>query len=216
MSSTDSFLIEEMRRYNQVSSFDEQPMPDLNSEAIDFRAASEFFKPIRKLTPLVLQSLKLTTNYQGRIVATVGGVLLFGAARQKHFPDAWVQVGRFAGSDRRRIMDFTEVRSHLPAAAEEVIAFLRKHMTREAVIGPVKRSDLWTFPVVALREAIMNAIVHADYAQQGAPIRVALFEIAWRSKTPGCSPLASLSKTSKKASPNSATASSAGSFRNWD
>ena len=37
----DSFLIEEMRRYNQVSSFDEQPMPDLNSEAIDFRAASE-------------------------------------------------------------------------------------------------------------------------------------------------------------------------------
>jgi len=37
----DSFLIEGMRRYNQVSSFDEQPMPDLNSEAIDFRAASE-------------------------------------------------------------------------------------------------------------------------------------------------------------------------------
>ena len=45
----DSFLIQEMWRYNQVSSFDEQPMPELNSEAIDFRAASEFFKPIRKL-----------------------------------------------------------------------------------------------------------------------------------------------------------------------
>jgi ATP-dependent DNA helicase RecG len=29
----DTFLIEEMRRYNQVLSFDEQPMPDLNSEA---------------------------------------------------------------------------------------------------------------------------------------------------------------------------------------
>lgn len=38
----DSFLIEEMRRYNKVSSFDKQPIPDLNSEAIDFRAASEF------------------------------------------------------------------------------------------------------------------------------------------------------------------------------
>jgi ATP-dependent DNA helicase RecG len=44
------FLREEMRRYNQVSSFDEQPRPELNSEAIDFPAASEFFKPIRKLT----------------------------------------------------------------------------------------------------------------------------------------------------------------------
>src|ERR1035438_1635219 len=88
----DSFLIEEMRRYNQVSSFDEQPMPDLNSEAIDFRAASEYFKPIRKLTPHGLQSLKLTAGYQGRIVPTTGGVLLFGAARLRHFPDAWIQA----------------------------------------------------------------------------------------------------------------------------
>jgi predicted HTH transcriptional regulator len=128
----DPVLIDEMRRYNQVSSFDEQPMPHLNSEAIDFRVASEFFKPIRKLTTHRLQSLKLTTSYQGPIVPTIGGVLLFGAARLNHFPDAWVQVGRFAGSDRRRILDFTEVRSYLPGAAEEVITFLRKHMTREA------------------------------------------------------------------------------------
>jgi ATP-dependent DNA helicase RecG len=184
----DSFLIEEMRRYNQASSFDEQPMPDLNSEAIDFRAASEFFKPIRKLTPHGLQSLKVTTGYQGRIVPTIGGVLLFGSTRLNRFPDAWVQAGRFAGRDRRRILDSTEVRSYLPGAAEEVIAFLRKHMTREAVVGPVKRTDLWTFPVVAVREAIMNAIVHADYAQHGAPIRVALFDDRLEVDNPGLLP----------------------------
>lgn len=44
----DHVLIEEMRRYNQVSSFDEQPQPELNSEAIDFRAASEYLRPILK------------------------------------------------------------------------------------------------------------------------------------------------------------------------
>jgi ATP-dependent DNA helicase RecG len=184
----DSFLIEEMRRFNQVSSFDEQPMPELNSEAIDFRATSEFFKPIRKLTPRGLQSLKVTTSYQGRTVPTIGGVLLFGTARLDYFPDAWVQAGRFAGSDRRRILDSTEVRSYLPGAAEEVITFLRKHMTREAVIGPIKRTELWTFPVVAVREAIMNAIVHADYAQHGAPIRVALFDDRLEIDNPGLLP----------------------------
>jgi predicted HTH transcriptional regulator len=126
----DTFLIEEMRRYNQISSFDEQPMPDLSSEAIDFRVASELFKPIRKLTLHGLQSLKVTASYQGRIVPTIGGVLLFGHSRLHHFPDAWVQAGRFAGNDRRRILDSTEVRSYLPGAAEEVITFLRKHMTR--------------------------------------------------------------------------------------
>jgi predicted HTH transcriptional regulator len=184
----DSFLIAEMRRYNQVSSFDEQPMPALNSEAIDFRVASEYFKPIRKLTPNGLQSLKLTASYQGRTVPTIGGVLLFGATRLTHFPDAWIQAGRFAGRDRRRILDSAEVRSYLPAAAEETIAFLRKHMTREAVIGSVKRSDLWTYPVVAVREAIVNAIVHADYSQPGAPIRVALFDDRLEIDNPGLLP----------------------------
>ena len=184
----DSSLIDEMRRYNQVSSFDERPLPDLNSEAIDFRAASEYFKPIRKLTRAGLQTLKITTSYQGRIVPTIGGALLFGTARLDHFPDAWVQVGRFAGRDRRRILDSTEVRTYLPGAAGEVIAFLRKHMAREAVIGPVKRTDLWTFPVVAIREAIMNAIVHADYAQHGAPIRVALFDDRLEVENPGLLP----------------------------
>jgi ATP-dependent DNA helicase RecG len=181
----DSFLIDQMRRYNPISSFDEQPMPDLNSEAIDFRAASEFFKPIRKLTQQGLQTLKVTTNYQGRIVPTIGGVLLFGVARLNHFPDAWIQAGRFAGRDRRRILDSTEVRSHLPGAVEDVIAFLRKHMNREAVIGAVKRTELWTFPVVAIREAIINAIVHADYAQRGSPIRVALFDDRLEIENPG-------------------------------
>ncbi len=184
----DQVLIEEMRRYNQVSSFDEQPQPELNSEAIDFRAASEFFKPIRKLTRPDLQTLKIMTSYQGRVVPTIGGILLFGADRLNHYPDAWIQVGRFAGTDRRRILDSVEVRSYLPGAADEVISFLRKHMTREAVIGPVKRTDLWTYPVVAVREAIMNAIVHADYAQRGAPIRVALFDDRLEIENPGLLP----------------------------
>lgn len=184
----DLVLVEEMRRYNQVSSFDEQPRPELNSEAIDFRAASEFFKPIRKLTRPELQTLKIVTNYQGRIVPTIGGILLFGADRLNHYPDAWIQAGRFAGHDRRRILDSTEVRSYLPGAAEEVIAFLRKHMTREVVIGSVKRTDHWTFPVIAVREAIMNAIVHADYAQRGAPIRVALFDDRLEIENPGLLP----------------------------
>jgi predicted HTH transcriptional regulator len=181
----DSFLIEEMRRHVQISSFDEQPMPNLNSEAIDFRAASEYFKPIRKLTEQGLQSIKVTARYQGRIVPTIGGLLLFGVARLKHFPDAWIQAGRFAGHDRRRILDSTDVRSHLPGAVEDVITFLRKHMSREAVIGSVKRTDLWTFPIVAIREAIINAIVHADYSQHGSPIRVALYDDRLEIENPG-------------------------------
>jgi hypothetical protein len=47
-------------------------------------------------------------------------------------------------------------------------------MSREAVIGPVKRTDRLTFPMVAIREAISNAIVHEDYSHHGSSIRVVL------------------------------------------
>ncbi len=184
----DEYLIDEMRRSRRVSSFDEQLLPELNSEAIDFRVASEYFKPFRKLTKENLEALQLTARYQSRVVPTIGGLLLFGRNRFKQFPDSWIQAGRFAGTDRRKILDSTEIRSHLPSAAEDAIAFLRKHMRREAVIGPVKRTDRWTFPEIALREVVMNAILHADYAQRGAPIRIALFDDRLEVENPGLLP----------------------------
>jgi len=42
-------MIESMGRFTTSGSYDEQAMPDLNSEEIDFRAASESFEPVRLL-----------------------------------------------------------------------------------------------------------------------------------------------------------------------
>jgi ATP-dependent DNA helicase RecG len=185
----DAAQIEEMRRFGQVGSFDEQPIPEMNSEVLDFRAASELFAPMRKLTPSAFRSLRITTKYQGSDVPTVGGYLLFGKDRFDRFPDAWVQAGRFTGKDRSKLADSTEIRSHLPLAAQEAIEFVQKHMSREALIGPVRRTDRWTVPLVALREAIINAVVHADYAERGSPIRVAVFNDRIEVENPGVLPL---------------------------
>jgi len=38
---------------------------------------------------------------------------------------------------------------------------------------------------VALREALVNAVVHADYAQRGAPIRLAVFDDRVEIENPG-------------------------------
>ena len=45
----DTDLIEEQRRFARGEGFDEQPMPGLDSEALDFQAASESFAAFRKL-----------------------------------------------------------------------------------------------------------------------------------------------------------------------
>ena len=184
----DAVQIEELRRLNRVAAFDEQPMEELNSEALDFRAASELFAKYKKITPEAFRSLHVTTKHGGRIVPTTGGLLLFGKARLEWFPDAWVRAGRFAGTDRSRLVDSVEIRSYLPQAADEAIAFVQKHLQREAVIGAVRRQDRWTVPPVAIREAVINAIAHADYAQRGSPIRIAIFDNRIEVDNPGLLP----------------------------
>jgi hypothetical protein len=65
----DAALIAEMRRFARGEVFDEPPMPEISSEAVSFRAASESFAAVRRLTKRDLQTLQLLTEYP-RLVAS--------------------------------------------------------------------------------------------------------------------------------------------------
>jgi len=184
----DREMIEELRRFARGEAFDEQAMPDLDSEALDFRAASESFAPLRKLKRADLETLRLVTTHQGRKVPTVGGMLLFGRDRLQHFPDAWIQAGRFDGKDKTRITDQLEIRSYPVQAIEAAIAFIQKHSLHGTQIGAVRRKERWSLPPMAVREAIINAVAHADYAQRGAPVRVSIFDDRLEIENPGLLP----------------------------
>jgi ATP-dependent DNA helicase RecG len=184
----DRELIGELRRFARGESYDEQPMPDLDSEALDFGAASESFAPIRRIDRRDLETVHLVTDYQGRKVPTVGGVLLFGHDRERHFPDAWIQTGRFEGTDRSRIIDHAEIRSHPVRAIDGAIAFVQKHALHGAEIGAVRRRERWNLPPAAVREAVINAVAHADYSQSGAPLRIAIFDDRLEVENPGLLP----------------------------
>ncbi len=183
-----SELIAEMRRFAGGEAYDEQPLPSLDSEAIDFQAVSETFKPIRKLRKADLETLRLVTTYQGRKVPTVGGILLFGRDRAAHFPDAWIQAGRFAGTDRRKITDRLQMLSYPVDSIDEAVSFVEKHSLQGAEIGRTRRKDTWNLPPLAVREAIVNAVAHADYSQRGAPIRLAIFDDRLEVESPGVLP----------------------------
>jgi ATP-dependent DNA helicase RecG len=55
----DADLIGELRRFSRGEAFDEQPMPGFDSEALDFRAASESFAPVRALSRRDLETIRL-------------------------------------------------------------------------------------------------------------------------------------------------------------
>ena len=139
--------------------------------------------PSRKLTRRNLETLRLVTRRDGWCL-----VLLFGGDRLAHFPDAWIQAGRFAGTDKAAILDHADLKMPLITAIEEAVEFVRKHALHSASIGPVRREEQWSLPPAAVREAIVNAVAHADYSQRGAPIRVAMFDDRLEVENPGLLP----------------------------
>jgi ATP-dependent DNA helicase RecG len=138
----DQIQIEELRRLNRIDSFDEQPLPEASLEDFDVQAVREAFASIRQLSPAAFRTLRLTTEYQGKSIPTIGGILLFGKDRLQRFPDAWVKAGRFKGMDRAQLSDAVEIRSYLPKAAEEAIEFVQKHSRQEVLIGKVRRREV--------------------------------------------------------------------------
>jgi len=152
------------------------PMPDLSIEDLDLKAARNAFADVRKLDQQALVTLKLLTRHQNRLVPTKGSILLFGKERTRHFPDAWIQCGRFFGTRKLDIFDHIDLEVPLPQAVDEVILFLKKHAFRGADLYHVRRRDVWSIPLGILREVIINACVHADFSQRGAPIRIVFLD----------------------------------------
>ncbi len=181
----DRELIAELRRSAEGQSFDEMPLPELGLEDLDLKTASSFFGATRPLDEKSLITLRLLRREQGRLVPTKGAVLLFGTERLRHFPDAWVQCGRFHGTEKLDIFDHIEIDVPLPKAVEEILLFLKKHAYRGADLSAPRRKDVWSIPLGILREAVVNALVHADYSQRGAPVRIAFMDDRIEIESPG-------------------------------
>jgi ATP-dependent DNA helicase RecG len=182
-------MIEALRRLARNISFDEQPCTEINSEDIDFRAASEFFETVsRKLTPSIRKTLGLVVSQGGKDTPTLGAALLFGKSRHRLFPDAVIRCARFQGVNTNRFLDQMEIDEHLPKAVETTIAFIERHTLQAVEIGRVRRREIPEYPVQAIREAVINAIVHTDYAISGMNIKVAIFDNRIEITNPGSLP----------------------------
>ncbi len=184
----DAATREELRRSAHREAFDEEPVPQLKSEAIDFRAASECFAPHRNLTMRDLDTLHVIIKHQGRRVPSRGGIILFGKERKLQFPDAWIHAGRFRGVNKTHIIDNKEFHAYPVQAAQEAAEFVRLHAAQAIRIEGMRSDERWSIPLPAVREAIINAVVHADYSQTGSPIRVLIFDDRVEVESPGLLP----------------------------
>ena len=140
----------------------------------------------------ICELMSITRNGE----VTLSAVLLFSPYPQAYFPQlcitAVVVPGKELGETGilgERFLDNRRIEGTLPEMLDGAIQFVRKNMKIKTIIDPDtgKRTDHTDYPVEAVREAVLNALVHRDYSihTEGMPIQVVMYEDRLEIRNPG-------------------------------
>lgn len=139
-----------------------------------------------------LEMLNITRNR----VPTLAAVLNFGFYPQGFFPQlgitAIVVPGTEIGdvdTDSVRFTDNKRIEGTISSMVEDALNFCRRNMKTKTIIDNETgiRKDRTEYPIEALREAILNALIHRDYSihTEGTPVQIDFFSNRLEIHSPG-------------------------------
>lgn len=167
-------------------------------DGVDVKAVEDFRVLARERLPeiapsdtvdAVLGKLKLSLP-GGRLKRAA--LLLFGDDPQRLTPTAQVQIGRFR--DEATILDDRRVEGNLFRQISEVEQILRGYflvryefptgLEGRSGVEAMQRKEVWEFPYPAVREAIVNALIHRDYTSTGR-VQIRVYDDRMAVSNPG-------------------------------
>ena len=179
----DSALVAELERNARGIAFEDLREPRATLEDLDLEVLSKLRGRNTSVADLLARGLAVKQGDQ--IVPTNAGILVACPDPTRFLPSAWVQCGRLRGRYGTDIFDQTEIHGPMPLAVDHAVEFLLKHAYKTAVFGEVRRRDVYSIPVEPIREVIVNALVHASYAERGTPIRIGFYDDRIQVDSPG-------------------------------
>ncbi len=179
----DSVLVAELERTARGIAFEDLPAARATLADLDLARLSDMRGQDTEVKDL--EALGLAVREGSTVVPTNAGVLVACPHPDRFLPSAWVQCGRIRGVNRTEIFDQTEIHTFIPFAVDGVMGFLTKHAFKSAEFGDVRRRDVYSIPLEPIREVVINALVHASYAERGTPIRIAFLDDRIEVESPG-------------------------------
>ena len=132
-----------------------------------------------------------------RLGLRVGGVLtraalmLYGKQFLPHYPQCLLKMGRFRGTEiTGEIVDNRQEYMNAFAMVREGMAFLERTMPLGARFptGQIFREDRFPVPLDALREILLNAVMHRDYSDYSGYVAIVVFDDRIEIRSYGCLP----------------------------
>jgi|SRR6218665_144234 len=118
---------------------------------------------------------------------THAAILLFGKNPLEFVPGAYVQFVRFDGDSLTgRVQDQKELKGNLFTTLTQLDTLLPLQIRTARVQGPgLVAEDTPDYPFVAIRELVLNALLHRNYEGTSAPVRLNWFQGKVEIHSPG-------------------------------
>jgi len=184
-------FIAEMKRQQSNQTFDQLPCPDHSIQALDVSFIQEKCKKFgREIKEQQLLSLGILTPFAGRNVVSNGGLILFGKpeVKQRVLPDARLSCARFKDTGKAYFLDRLDFEGPALEALDKIPIFILRNSRLFPKIAGMEREDIPAYPGYAIREILVNSIVHCDYSLTGMRIMVAVFSDRLEIQSPGLLP----------------------------
>ena len=121
-------------------------------------------------TAELFEKLRLSENGQLKRAA----IVIFGKDPGRFYPNTQVKIGRFGKDDADIIFQETEEGNIIQLLQAVINQLNRKFLTRPVEFAGMHRIEKGEFPVAAIREMLLNALVHRNFL--GAPIQLRVYE----------------------------------------
>jgi len=183
----DVTAITNLERKKRNISYDSEPVSNF-AEQLELAEFKKFYltKTGKHIGRENLISLGLLKKDRQLLLPTRAGILLERKEiRQTCFRYAHVNCGRFKGKTMAVILDQICIDSPIFAQPEDVMKFIKRNIAQSSIIGEVYRENRWEYPLTAVREAVINAVIHRDYSMLGSDIKVAIYDDMLEITNPG-------------------------------
>ncbi|MFZ0888002.1 MAG: ATP-binding protein [Candidatus Binataceae bacterium] len=181
-----------------------RPISGTTLADLDRRRLRDYFGRIRQqqMPPdedeAAWRTLLVNTDFMIEEGVTVGGMLLFGKTPNRFLPQAGIDAAAFPGTEKdyaaRERAALRGPMTPLLGADEALVEnglvdqaldFVRRNTPVTAVLENGRRIDKPAYPPEALREAIVNAIIHRDYLLFSTDIELAVYSNRLEIISPG-------------------------------
>lgn len=179
---------------------DIREIPRATFGALDQHELNEYLQKLKlgkpNLATLSDDSIYELMSVTRNQAVTLSAVLLFSLYPQAYFPQLCIIAVSIPGTEigdtgmlGERFLDNQRIEGNIPQMLEGALSFVRKNMKNRVIIhaDSGKREDRTDYPLVAVREALVNALVHRDYSihTEGMPIQLLMFEDRIEIRNPG-------------------------------